>query len=276
MHLKSSILNLSKRVVNKLERHLEPPAQVDPVEALIHIPRYTPGEFILNNHVINFPDSASFYSIYKELFQNQIYKFITDHKQPLIIDCGANIGLSVIYFKQLYPQAKIVAFEPDAEIYSYLEKNINKLPEAGDVKLYKKALWDSNGILQFKNEGADAGRLSLENDTTSFNKIIEVESVKLSEFITEPVSFLKIDIEGAEMKVIEEIEQKLHLVDNMFIEYHSFEKLPQELDKILAILSRNNFRYYLDTPGKIRSNPFTDKTTYSSFDFLINIYAIRD
>jgi FkbM family methyltransferase len=275
MHLKSSILSLSKRVVNKLERHLEPPQELDPVEALTHIPRYTPGEFLLNDQTIYFPDSASFYFIYKELFRTEIYKFKSEHNQPLIIDCGANIGLSVIYFKQLYPNARIIAFEPDAEIYAYLEKNVRYLNEKGNVRLYKKALWDSNDTLEFKNEGADGGRVSLKNDSTTFNKFIQVEAVRLSEFINEPVSFLKIDIEGAETKVIKEIEDKLYLVDNIFIEYHSFESLPQELDEILAILSRNNFRYYLDTPGKIRSTPFTDKTTYSSFDFLINIYAIR-
>src|SRR5688572_3562695 len=40
---------------------------------------------------------------YKELFEDEIYRFTAAHSSPLIIDCGANIGLSILYFKQLYP-----------------------------------------------------------------------------------------------------------------------------------------------------------------------------
>lgn len=38
---------------------------------------------------------------------------------PRIIDGGANIGLSVIYFKQLFPRSRTTAFEPDAKILAY-------------------------------------------------------------------------------------------------------------------------------------------------------------
>ena len=48
----------------------------------------------------------------KEIFIENIYKQ-TLREKPYIIDCGANIGMSVIYMKQLYPQAEIIAFEPD-------------------------------------------------------------------------------------------------------------------------------------------------------------------
>jgi hypothetical protein len=44
-------------------------------------------------------DSESFLYTYVELFENEIYRFNSSNKTPLILDCGANIGLSVIYFQ---------------------------------------------------------------------------------------------------------------------------------------------------------------------------------
>lgn len=245
-----------------------------PIERLMSIPRYTPGEVVIEDSVLHFPDSVSFRFIYKELFENHIYRFNSIDRSPLIIDCGANIGLSVLYFKQLYPQSRIIAFEPDDEIFTYLEKNTSRYKNQ-DVQLVKKAVWNENGTIEFKSEGADAGRVSLSDDTTEFKGVVKVETVRLRELINEPVGFLKIDIEGSEVKVMEDIEDKLSYVQNLFVEYHSFANRPQELEKLLAILSRAGFRYYLDTPGKIRNNPFTDELVYCSFDMLVNVFATR-
>src|SRR5690606_29753371 len=48
----------------------------------------------------------------KEIFVEEVYK-VQLRPNPLIIDCGANIGLSVIYFKRHFPDARVIAFEPD-------------------------------------------------------------------------------------------------------------------------------------------------------------------
>src|SRR6266404_2067922 len=58
---------------------------------------YSPAEFLHGLH---------------EIFISKIYDQQLD-KRPYIIDCGANIGLSIIYMKQRYPEAEILAFEPD-------------------------------------------------------------------------------------------------------------------------------------------------------------------
>jgi hypothetical protein len=61
---------------------------------------------------------------YREIWEDQIYIFETSNPSPLIIDCGANIGLSVIYWKYLFPESKVVAFEPDQKKYEILCGNI--------------------------------------------------------------------------------------------------------------------------------------------------------
>src|SRR5262245_31023688 len=54
-----------------------------------------------------------------EIFEEEIYKIKLPSK-PTIIDCGANIGLSVIYLKLQSPDAHVIAFEPDTRNYELL------------------------------------------------------------------------------------------------------------------------------------------------------------
>ena len=84
------------------------------------------------------PDCLSFVWQFKEIFVDEIYRFESINDSPVIYDCGANIGTSCLYFKEIHPNAKITAFEADPEIASVLETN---LLENGlsDVKIIKKA-----------------------------------------------------------------------------------------------------------------------------------------
>src|SRR5687768_10071048 len=68
---------------------------------ILDIPRYTEGTLNLLQPPLKFVDSASCYFIYQEVFEQEIYRFQTNNLRPYIIDAGANIGLSVIYFKKL-------------------------------------------------------------------------------------------------------------------------------------------------------------------------------
>lgn len=242
---------------------------------LAKLPRYTPGKFTRNGKTIEFPDAASFVFIYRELFIGNIYKFYTPSKRPLIIDCGANMGMSVIYCKEQYPDAEIIAFEPERTVFGYLKKNIDNLG-LKDVELVGKAVWNSDTTLLFNNEGSDGSRIASSKDgTVRFNSSYEVEAVRLSNFISREVDFLKLDIEGAEVEVMKEIEPKLRYVKHLFIEYHSYENSVQELDIILRLLTKNNFHYYIDSASRMKQMPFVDNTTYLSFDLFLNIFAIR-
>src|SRR6478752_2497070 len=50
--------------------------------------------------------------LFREIFMRGDYYFESDNAQPTIIDCGSNIGISVLFFKRLFPQCRIIAFEP--------------------------------------------------------------------------------------------------------------------------------------------------------------------
>jgi FkbM family methyltransferase len=242
------------------------------------LPRYTKGEIDWSGRSFKFIDSNSFTWIYDEVFKRHIYRFESDVESPVIIDCGANIGVSIIYFKKLYPKAKVTAFEPDNQVFDYLNFNVKSF-NLEDVKLINKGLWKEETELVFFSEGADANRIMSDNeklikDNNQYHKTT-IKTVKLSEYIRESVDFLKIDIEGAETDVILEAKDKLHLVRNIFIEYHSFVDRPQTLNEILDVLSETGFRYYMDIPVSLTNQPFVHRGSFLSMDLLVNIYAYR-
>lgn len=215
-------------------------------------------------------DKSSFLYMYDEILKKEIYRFVSTNKFPKIIDCGANIGLSVIYFKQLYPESNIIAFEPDPIIFKILSDNIISSKLQG-VTLINKGLSDSEGIINFFSEGADGGRIALEKDG---EKIIKINTVKLGEFLDKNIDMLKIDIEGAELDVLNECKGKLNKVANLFVEYHSFRDKKQELDKLLNILTEAGFRYFIHSPIEIKT-PFVKVLPYAGFDLQLNIFAYR-
>ena len=235
------------------------------------LPRYHPVEIALFSHKFKLPDSASFLFQYNEIFASQIYKFKTNNSKPYIIDCGANIGLSIIYFKRLYPSAKIIGFEPDKQIFNVLSYNINSFNLKG-ITLINKALWNLETTMKFFAEGSDGGRIAVKGDKEN---IVEIQTTSLRKYISKTVDFLKIDIEGAETRVMENCEDLLYRVDKIFIEYHSFLKETQSLDKILRILTKSSFRYYISNIGVKRQYPFIGNDLWTGMDNQLNIFAIR-
>jgi len=232
--------------------------------------RYEPGFVRLKKRIYFYVDGPSFAFTYTEIFYKQIYKFKTDNEFPFIIDCGANIGLSVIFFKTNYPNAKILAFEPNIKCFQHLKQNVESILNDDDI-LENKAVSDKEGVVEFYSEGSDASRIQpLKNIVPT-----KTESVTLSKLISKKVDFLKIDIEGEEINVLREIETKLHFVEKVFIEYHSFIETSQNLAEILLILERNNFRYYIEHIGVRSEFPFMKINQYLGMDLQLNIYSFK-
>jgi len=244
-------------------------------QKLRNTPRYEEVEIKFMGLKIKAPDVASLLFLNNELFGSEIYKFETKKETPLIIDCGANIGLSVIYFKALYPESKIIAFEPDKKIFNYLKYNIESF-KFNNIELINKGLWKEERILKFYSEGADAGRLVKKSTEKDESNLIAINTIPLSNYLrSEEVDFLKIDIEGAETEVLIECQDELKNVKNLFIEYHSFKKEKQTLSTILDILEKNNFRYYIEHIGIKSKHPFVSINDYEGFDNQLNIFGYK-
>src|SRR5205809_4352097 len=74
--------------------------------------------------VIHINDALNFYILYKDIFVRKIYHFEPQRPDPLILDCGSNIGMSILYFKPAYPKSRVIGFEPDPSIFPYLKENV--------------------------------------------------------------------------------------------------------------------------------------------------------
>jgi len=172
------------------------------------------------------------------LFGKGIYDVDRLAEPQLVIDGGSWLGLSVLRLRQLFPAATVIAFEPDPEIVPILRRNLDR-NGAGDVLVVDAALAGRVGPATFRSTGSDNG---------GFNpgirgREITVERRRLSEFVTGPVSLLKLNIEGAEAEVIDELGDLLGTVDQVLIEYHGFAELPQSLHRILAKLDTHGLTY---------------------------------
>ncbi|EEP6084730.1 FkbM family methyltransferase [Salmonella enterica] len=78
--------------------------------------------------------------------------------KPVIVDCGANIGTSVLHFLGEYPQARVVALEPAPDNFALLELNTRGL----DVELIPKGVSSSEGMMELVDTGEPfAYRLSV-------------------------------------------------------------------------------------------------------------------
>ncbi len=246
--------------------------KADLLEQMQQLPFGQSGTIRLGKHDFEFHHARCFYDTYTELFKERMYEFNTTNKQPFIIDCGANMGLSVLYFAQTYPGAEIVAFEPEPPIYELLLRNIEKY-ELHNVTAHKKALWNERTTLSFYTDTGMGG--SVENKFA--NQIpVKVETELLSSFITKTVDFLKIDIEGAELTVLKECRQQLYLVRHLFVEYHSYVNKPQQLSELLQLLTDAGFRYHIKE-SFVHERPFIDTLlACENMDMAITVFAYRN
>jgi FkbM family methyltransferase len=235
------------------------------------IPRFKESYINLLGKRIKLIDSASFRFLWDELFVKEIYKFKSQKGNPYIIDCGANIGLSLIYFKTLYPNAEVIAFEPDKKIFEVLCYNV-KAFQFQNLLLVNKAVWSEETTLYFTADGSDGGRIC---NTLTDETLQEIQTVRLRKYLQKKVDFLKIDVEGAEVEVLKDCADLLNNVERLFVEYHSFLEKKQELDILLDILTQAKFRYYITHVGIVSPHPLEAIASISQIDNQLNIYAYR-
>lgn len=239
------------------------------------IPRYQTGTTKIFGFDFTFVDSASFVGQYEEIFKKQCYQFKKINDEPFIIDCGANVGVSILYYTKYYPAAKIIAFEPDKNIFEVLKQNIEKTGNK-NITLINKGLWDSDGVQTFIEEGADGGQV-LQGSTQLLKalKTTQIETTRLVDYLDRTVDFLKIDIEGAEAVVIKDCENVLSLVKQIFVEVHSIVNQKQHLESVLAVLEKNDFRYFIESVTLHNERPFIKLGTINNLDNLLSVYAYK-
>jgi len=202
----------------------------------------SPGVIRFNGLTVRYSDLASFYVEYKDIFRQGIYAFDAANDRPRIIDGGGCIGMSVLFFKQRYPDARITTFEPDEQLAAMLRQSLSS-NDIGDVEVVTSGLAANEGVMRFVAHGSDAGRMLGESERTDA-ATTAVHTTTLSRYLDEPVDFLKLNIEGQELPVLEQCAEKLRNVSEAVIEYHGWAGHEQRLGKLLELLDDRGF-YYL-------------------------------
>ena len=164
------------------------------------------NEYLINSKVFkapltirkNFSDKAIFYQVF---FENQyaIDDFGANEKVSTIIDGGANIGLASIYFAGLYPDADIVAVEPESNNFALLKKNTAYYP---NVTCLQAGLWHSNQPIFIQNPDAFSACFMVKAGS-AYNSCLSGATIDhiMRDRKWEKIDILKLDIEGAEKDI---------------------------------------------------------------------------
>jgi len=238
--------------------------------ALRRRPRFQETRIRLGGYDLLVPDAASLLSSWEEIFLKQVYDFPANGPQPRILDLGANIGLSILYFKRRFPNAVITAFEADPEIFRYLECNLRANGAADKVTLINRAVWDRDETLSFWSEGADGGRI--EQSAGRPTKALQAVDIA-GALAGQKFDFIKMDIEGAEARVLPRCTELLRDPGAIFIEYHSRPGEPEALPDILGQLRAAGFRVQI-SPLYHNPTPFIPLIA-NGFDQQLNLFAVR-
>jgi FkbM family methyltransferase len=237
---------------------------------LKHLPPNQMNSSIFINHPTHFQNGPEFLYAIKEIFIEEIYKqeLPADCK---ILDCGAHIGVGVLYYKKICPSANIIAFEPDDQNYALLKKNVDS-HQLQNVTCLNEAVWTEDTILQFIENGNMGSKIS---SSATGNNVINVKASRLKKYLNEPIEFLKIDIEGAEYNVLTDIRDSLGSIKKIFLEYHGTFEQENELLEIFEIIRSAGFKFYIKEAANVSPQPFFKSKIKTEYDVQLNIFCFR-
>lgn len=247
--MQSMLLKRTRRIAGSVKRHYFPKPEVAAWQHACrmaeHTPRFTPGVIRLGPYQLRYADLLTVCPQWDELFVKQTLKVELRRPAPRILDCGANIGLATLYFKRLYPQARITAYEADPAIHAILAENLRN-NGAADVEAVHAAIWKESGRISFACEGADSGAVA-EVAANGWAPQRDVPSLRLRDLLSEgPIDLLKLDIEGAERAVLTDCAGALRNVQALILELHDFDPRERNLPFVLALLEREGYSYTVD------------------------------
>jgi FkbM family methyltransferase len=151
---------------------------------------------------------------------NKEYDIKLSTPPKTIIDLGANIGLTSLFFNSKYPEAKIIAVEPEKSNFELLEKNTLKIK---NITILEAGIWNKDASLIVKDDNRGNYGFTVEEveeGTLESIKAVSIETIMRENDLTS-IDLLKIDIEGSEKELFEEnIDYWLSKTKTLIVEFH--------------------------------------------------------
>ena len=176
------------------------------------------------------------------LYENE-YNHIRLSAPKTIVDAGANIGTSSIFFAIKYPGARVFAIEPEAGNFELLKKNTKNYDNIVPIRA---AIWGENCTRTIQNRFTGHWGYTV---SETKNKIKstgqEINCVTMNSLRTEygidSIDLLKMDIEGGEKVVLENAQSWIDCVDTITVELH--ERICMGCDRAFYLATKDFVRF---------------------------------
>lgn len=171
-------------------------------------------------HPFSIRDNPYDFATLEEVLLKEEYDIDLPFEPLTIIDGGANIGLTSIFFANKYPNAQIVAVEPELANFEMLRKNTEHY---STISLLNTGIWDHNSHLKIVDTGKGNNSFTVEELAFPIKESIEAVSIAdiMHKNKWKVIDILKLDIEGSERNVFDKnYEGWLPFVKVLIIELH--------------------------------------------------------
>jgi len=160
----------------------------------------------------------------------------------VVIDLGANIGLTMVDFAHRYPSARIVGVEMDAANAELCRVNV--MPFGARCTVIQGAVWTHDGEVAYQGMTEDGYQIN-ERSAGRVTRAYTIERL-LTELGIEQVDLMKMDIEGAEERILPAAGNWIHRVNCLVIEVHA----PMEPSHCTELLGKWGFETQLSSQHK--------------------------
>ncbi len=238
------MIKLLRQTLAPLKRWIQDPEYrqwVHLTDRLRHWPPLKEKTISFSGLTVRLHDASAFLNMYENIFLHRYYWFKPVRQRPVILDCGANIGLASLWFARSYPGCVLHAFEPDPYLFELLRFNIHTNQVVAE--LHQQAVWHTGRMVPFLPGKRQEGTIHTEGQ-------LSVQAVRLNEVLTQfdQVDFLKLDVEGAEFAVLKDCREELHRIQHLFVECHLNDGNISQMPELFNILTENHFRCRFQVP----------------------------
>jgi FkbM family methyltransferase len=233
---------------------------------------------------------------FQKIFSREkLLQYVITGAAPVIFDIGAHHGESVAFLKLLFPKASIYSFEPDPNSFDVLSKSIRAgvsyfnlaLSDVdGTTSFFQNKISHTNSLLKVNLTSRDSigiANATAENDTKyfdGFNVEVQVVATTLDSFTKQhsiaTIDLLKIDVQGAESRVLAGgketlMRTKAVILEISFFDYYEHQTSFMDVENILCPLG-----FQLYSISEISNNPMNGRTDWAEVLYLNQSFTNRE